>query len=175
MWKITLTILFSILSVNAQSFETSKTACEQHNQQILKVLQPNNTLYFALKRNEIRDGINYVWMDKMHSLNIKHAIATVSFEMKNNDLKLSLKNVIFSDSYYYFPPESRAKLTDKDRDSITNELKIPFFAEALHLVEAHPVRSENCGKIYVNLLDNACLPIIYNTSSIEYGCSDDFK
>ena len=91
MSKIFLIILCSILVVNGQYSNHTNQTCKQHNQQVLKTLAADNTLHWALERNEIGDGNLYMWMNKMKSSKVKHATAVVGFDYQDQEIKLSLQ------------------------------------------------------------------------------------
>jgi hypothetical protein len=171
MGKIILIMLCSILTVNAQYSNNTNQVCKQHNQQIIKNLKPDNPLYSALERNETGNGIFYSWMNKMQLSKVKQATAVVDFELRGQEVKLSVREIIFYNRYDYFGSKARIKNVGNDKQTLYDDLKIPFFNEALRTIEGFKIKNNNCGKLYLNLLDDACLPITYNTETVELGCS----
>ncbi len=157
-------------TVNSQYSNNTNQVCKQHNQQIMKTLKPNSTLYTALERNETGNGIFYSWMNKMQSSKVKQATAVVEFELRGQEVKLSVREITLYNRYDYFGSEAQIKNVGNDKQTLYDDLKIPFFNEALRTLEGFKIKN-NCGKLYLNLLDDACLPITYNTETVELGCS----
>ena len=170
MSKIVFIILCSILAVNAQSSTNTNQVCKQHNQEVMKTLDADNTLLWAIKRNETGDGILQSWMNKMKLSGVKHSTAVVDFEYQGQELKLSLQQMNFYTRYYYFGSEAQIKNISNESKSLNNELKIPFFNKALELIDSFKIKNNSCGRLYLHLLDDACLPIIYSTETVELGC-----
>ncbi len=171
MGKIILMIFCSILAVNAQYSNNTKEVCNQRNQQIIKTLKTDDPLYLALKRNETGSGIFYSWMNRMQSSKVKQATAVVDFELRGQEVKLNVREITLYTRYDYFGSEAQIKNVGNDKQSLYEDLKMPFFSEALRIIENFKIKNNNCGKLYLNLLDDACLPITYNTGTVELGCS----
>jgi hypothetical protein len=169
MSKIVLIILCSILTVNAQYSNSTNQSCNQHNQQILKLLNADNTLSWALKRNLTGDGILQLWMKKMKLSNVKHATAVVGFDYQGQEIKLSLQAMNFYNQYYYFGSEAQIKNINEADNSLNEALRLPFFNKALELIDSFKIKNKSCGRLYLHLLDDGCLPVIYDTNTLKLG------
>jgi len=177
LWKFILTVQIFLLCCTisiAQSQIAKQIQCTKTNQIIKKQLTIGNPLYLALERHEIGEGIQKPWMGEMKSLGIKHATSAVYFKKEGKRIELTLGPPHFYSQYYLFTSElefdSPSQLESKAR--IEQELMFPFYNEALRFL--HVLKNKQfCGSVYIHLLDDACLPIIYNTNSFSISCRNE--
>ena len=106
----------------------------------------------------------------MKKLNVKQSFATVEFNLQDQELKFHLKKLEFFGSYYNFGSEIKSKImTDSIiKEGLDKDLIMPFYGEAIRSLEKCP--NNTCGVLYLNLLDDACLPIPNEMPYIYDSC-----
>ena len=172
---ICLCVFVVAFDLGAQTNDRSAVGCRASNQLIKKTLDKESTLYWALERNELGNGRFLPWMSDMQTLNIRHASADIYFEFKGQTISLTAGNITFSKQYYYFGekaavinPEELAK-----RQALRDRLGIPFFTKALDLIQALRIKAGSCGHLYLDLLDDACLPTPTTIPYVDPSCTKD--
>jgi hypothetical protein len=145
-------------------------AAESRMQEILKGLESNNSLRYALERGARGDGIHYAWMDTMRRYGVKQASFVITFKWKDGVESLKIKKVFFLRHYYRYDTQIRERnllqqfrtvgLEREVRDAILTRAKADL---AQRLGKQRQAR----GTLYLNLLDDETLPILDEMPTIE--------
>lgn len=175
MWKIwcaaNCLLMISCHSLFAQESVIPVDVCRSKNQLMKKTLSKDSPLLRAIESNSVGNGRHFDWMDNMKAQNIRQAAASVDFNFEGQSLTLSIVRMKFSSQYYYF--ETNSEKTDKRMLSdqlLIDELRMPFFVHALEFLESRGNKAQ-CGTLYLNLLDDACLPIMNDIPDMRTKCS----
>lgn len=150
----------------------SSRQCKEKNQSVKRTLDKNNDLFMAIDRNETGHGRVFSWTWQMKQIGIKHAAASVRFQFNGSDIRMALDNVRFYTSYYYFAPEASVSTSRDTRIlELQKVLRLPFFAEALDVLSGINAPQDSCGTVYVNILDDGCLPVPSEIPFVEKSCN----
>jgi hypothetical protein len=145
-------------------------SAESRVQEILKSLEPDNTLRFSLERGTRGNGIHYAWMDTMQRYGIKQASFVVSFKWKDGVLSLKIKNVSFLRHYYRYDTriKDRKLLQQFRRLGLEQEVRDAILMRAkADLAQRMKNQRRANGTLYLNLLDDEALPILDEMPTIE--------
>lgn len=150
----------SVGTLTAQRAYSTPEQCRASNNLVKKTLDPKNSLFWAIDKDELGDGIWSTWRAKMERADVKHVTARIEFKYVNSDLSLSLADMSFFKRYYPLTEEGRTIWANAaDRASLRQSLLIPAFIQAAQLLKDLNVKSGSCGDLYIDLLDDACLPV----------------
>ena len=100
MIKVLVLILCFVSCVYAQESLSAQQSAEKRIEQILKTLEPDNTLRYALEQGERGKGVHRAWMDKMQRFQIKQTSFIISFTWRNGIESLKITDVKFLRQYY---------------------------------------------------------------------------
>ena len=180
--KLVFAILLSLpLIVNGQSssIRALDPAAECRVQEIVKGLESDNTLRFAVDRGDRGEGIHYAWMGRMQQLGIRQASFVVGFEWKRGVESLKIKNISLLRQYYRYDTQIKDRnFLRRVRDSgLEQELRKAILLRARAAVpqimknvsqtaNANPRRAH--GTLYLNLLDDEALPILDEMPNVEW-------
>ncbi len=180
MAKITFFISFFIIistgvfqdEAFAQVNKLSSEVCKQNNQLVKKDLSEINPLLDFLEKNWVGDGLIKPWMAEIKARRIRHASADVYFELRNKSVTLRIDHVALSRQYYYSDPklEPSSVLEPSERNALIKYLTPAFFIKAVEFLDSTRVKENSCGNLYLNLLDDACLPIINAIPYVDPKC-----
>jgi hypothetical protein len=155
------------LQAIAQDRSVDRGQCRVNNQSIMKKLPKGETLFELLATGNVGDGNFFAWMEKMREFNIKTASAKIDFEYRNQILKLSVRSISLSTRYYNFGEGSEPHISVDEKTSLHESLVFPFLKRAIRSLEILRVKKNNCGSLYLRLLDDGCLPIADEIPEIE--------
>jgi len=157
--------LYSSQHASAQPQQTTQAPSDDHIQQILRTLEPDNTLRWALEKGGRGDGVHYSWMDAMRQFGFKQAAFEIHFQsaLRKNDLKITA--IKYLRQYYrYDRAIADATMIEQIRASGLEETlssEILSRSRIFLIQQNHDLGLTNsCGILYVNLLDDEVLPIL---------------
>lgn len=94
-------LLAVVLSVVGQpSVPDDKSACEQRARNVMRSLEPNNSLRYALENGERGDCVHQPWMDTMRRFGIKQASFLVEYSWKRDKVTFRVKKISYLTHYY---------------------------------------------------------------------------
>jgi len=158
---------------------TPQPPSEKRVEQILKTLESDNTLRFALEQGERGKGVHQSWMDKMQQLQVKQASFVVSFTWRNGIESLKIRNVSFLRQYYRYDTEIKDQKTIREiqASQLEKDLREAILIGAVELVPnilGNNIRTANSksvqanGTLYLNLLDDEILPVLNGMPEVEW-------
>ena len=164
-----------------QSFvpSVSEQSPEERVSQIIKTLEPDNTLRRSLESGARGDGVHHAWMDKMQQLGVRQASFTIRFVRRSGVESLKITDVKVLQRYYRVDTEIKdQKLLRQIRDSgLEKDLREAILVRARKAVsqllkkvaqtdQGRPLRAR--GTLYLNLLDHKVLPILDAMPDVEW-------
>jgi hypothetical protein len=158
-------ILCFVFSANAQQPNITKQACEDRATQIVKTLEPDNSLRRAVEQGDRGNCIRQSWMDKMQRFGIKQASFLIEYSWKNDAVSFKIKSTSYL-RFYYFNYDTGAikdkKVLREIRESgLEQELQEAILARVK--TSAFAKREKNAVKrdiFEANLLDDEALPVL---------------
>lgn len=172
---IVLSVLVLLARAIAQNEPMGSNQCLVKNELFKKTLSKDNILYLAIEKKETGTGLYLPWMEKMKSLNVRQAAAEVRFDIKNNEIKLELKRIDLLSNYYNYESKAVFKTSDElqSKRELQDRLKMAFFIKTLNFLDEIKIKNFDCGELYLNLLDDACLPNWNEIPYIQSNCRQD--
>jgi hypothetical protein len=158
--------LFMILAnfASAQADGLSRKVCLEKNKSLLRDLNPDNSLYKSILRGEIGTGIENSWMSKMRRAGVRQLNATLEFRILEKSVQIDLIRIGFYDRYYDF---SRSMIETDSLAELRKTIRLNVFQEALGFLNSLSVNYDSHGTLFLNLLDDPCLPITNEIPTIE--------
>ncbi|MDT7602434.1 MAG: hypothetical protein QOF61_431 [Acidobacteriota bacterium] len=152
---------------------------DDHIQEIIKSLEPDNILRRSLERGERGDGVHRAWMDKMRQHNIKQSSAILRFSWKGETTVVKIKEVLLLQQYYRYDTQIKGGnlLRRAREDGLIQELREVILARAQAAVHelikniAQTARRDirrAHGTLYLNLLDDETLPVLNQMPTVEW-------
>jgi hypothetical protein len=162
--KVVLLILLTLIMCAQSPSAELKSACEERAQKVLRTLESNNSLRYALERGNRGDCIHQPWMDNMQRLGIKQASFLIEYSWKHGKVSFKIKSVTYFQRYYPDSDEYVIKgrrLHEIERSGLAQELSDAVLARvrkgpfAIH----HPDQVDT-DEFQANVLDDESLPVI---------------
>lgn len=171
-------VLYTVLlmngSANGQSAAYSSTEiCQEKNQKTKKLLDSDSIILQGILSGRTGDGLEHPWRGKMRELGFRRIAAGVRFQIADGTLSLvEIANLATSTKYDRFEDSVTKSSTSvsMSKEELILKFRFPIYARALQLLEGYSIKSITCGELYVNLLDDACLPIYGGIPSIGSKC-----
>jgi hypothetical protein len=154
-------LLIVCLISTASGQEVQSRSCSERNKKTAQSLKKGSPIFFALRGGLSGDGRLRPWQSEMKRLKIKHAFGVVSLERKNRSLQLDIVDIILLSDYYNFNAELREgdDLEAKQQvGKLKEDLEWPILSEANSMLAGMKLTSHICGRLYVNIVDDECLP-----------------
>jgi len=133
-------------------------------QQLLQTLEPNNPLRFALQQGRRGDGIHYWWMDTMRTFGIKQATFEMDFEYRTSGTSVKITDAHYLTQYYrYGTATTDASTLERIRSTgLAQGLESEILKRARIFLKGQSKSwtGEQCGMLYLNLLDHELLPVL---------------
>ena len=145
--------------------------CASSRHFALKALPPDNILARAILDDQIGDGIDGPWTQKMKSLGIKQASAEVRFDYTGDEMKLHLQQVSLF-SMYYDDTSLMKNLTSSQKEQSVKALRVPFFLAGVRILRGIAIEPGSCGLMLVNILDDSCFPAVAEIPRLLSTCSE---
>lgn len=157
-------------SLNAQS--DAQKICKSQASKIKETLDSDNPLSRLLQEGREGNGLRYEWMDQMSIYGIKQVSSRIRFELADKTILFRIENLRFSDRYYEFNSKTFDKeIVEKISNSnFKDNITFALLKKALDFLEKQKLKPNTCGFLYINLLDNPCLPVLDEIPTIEYDC-----
>lgn len=164
-------ILFATFGI-AQTTLTPVESCKARNRLTLGRLDRGAPFFNAIDRGAMGETQVLPYMLEMRTLGIKHVSADVAFEISKAKISLQDVGLSFSSNYYDFQkPWELADRSRSDRLAALNKsLKWPVYLEMLKMLQSIDVKDGSCGRVYLNLLDDECLPTVNPVPDVSFPC-----
>jgi len=163
--KIALIILYLLLSSTVQESNRSKSDCEERAQQILKSLEPDNSLRRVLEQGQRGDCVRKPWMDKMQQFGIRQASFLIEYSWKKERVSFKIKNTSYLKHYHSNYDAGRIKdrkvLREVRESSLEQELREAILARLQTSGFAKRGKDQVMRDVFeANLLDDEALPVL---------------
>jgi hypothetical protein len=182
--KAVFIILFLNLALIANGQQASSApglpeAAEIRIQEIIKTLEPSDSLRLSLERGARGDGIHHAWMAEMKRYGIRQASFVISFNWKAGIDSLKIKDVFYLRQYYRYDTQikernllrqiSDVRLEQKLREAILVRAAAAV-TELMNSVARTTNKSPRVahGTLYLNLLDDEALPILDAMPDVDW-------
>lgn len=156
----------------AQPQNRSSGNCAQKNLTTVRNLPPNNLLSVALSRGEIGDGIQKPWMSTLFSFGFKHVVGELSFKLSKDEFDLQINQMKLYREYYD-PQSTFYEISARDSSKfkvLEFDLARALYSDATELIRGTQIDGPVCGTLYLNLLNDSCLPKLNAMPLLETKC-----
>ena len=155
------------------AFHVTANGQEDYINTVIHSLDKANMLRNALERGNRGDGIHYGWMDDMKEFRVRQISFTLGFEWTDNKVGcVSLKQIDYHPEYYrYSQVVQEASVLEKIHGS---EFEKSVKREAIKrgkemLLKVLNGKPNATGTVYINLLDDERLPILYDMPEVSFS------
>ena len=142
---------------------------------LIQSLDKANILRNALERGDRGDGVHYRWMDDMRKLGIKQVSFNIDFEWRDYKVVCSsMKTIDYHPTYYNYSqvirdPDILGRIHGSEFEKSVREEGMKRARELLDkILNGKPTAT---GTVYINLLDDERLPVLYDIPDIEIAAS----
>jgi len=145
--------------------------CIQRNNITKQSLSSDHQLFYAIRSGAVGEGVDRAWMLQLRESGIKHVTAPITVQLSAGNLSLSVGKMRFYSSYYFFDQEvfDRGLMPLAKKKPLEESLEAPFLTQAVRFLGDKPGR-QLCGVFYLNLLDDACLPLLTEIPTVSTKC-----
>jgi len=163
--KTAFIILSLVFGLQVQEPNGAKSACEERVQQVLKSLEPDNSLRRVLEQGQRGDCVRKPWMNKMQQFGIRQASFLIEYSWKKERVSFEIKNTSYLKHYYSNYDAGRIKdrklLREIRESGLEHELREAILARAQSSVSAKRGKDQVARDVFeANLLDDEALPVL---------------